>query len=929
MNFIGKWNFSTPDNAFIGIDSGGKLIIYPKPVDGMLNFNAYGSNSKFMLQSAVLSGTGAGKYVEGAGDNYQASLEREGAVYNFALEDAGNDKIRIVDFGINGQGTDVYYLNVSGQTLGRVKKDSNPPSTTLFTQTVVTNGLDFIQKWGGEGADFTWVYFGGVQFSSGVRFSNATLSYCNFEAAVLLNARFQTTQLDHTNFKKAALTGANLNNACLNNSDLTGAFLSNAVMNQIKCREAVLEEANLSGTSLNDADFTSARLRKADFTKAIVNGVNLTDTDLREVKMSNPKDPGQWTIYMKNAVISSKTNFAGAQMQYLNLTGQNLDNVVFAHTDLTGSAMDNTRLNHADLSYANLSNVSITGNIPMHGANLSNSVLSSTNLTGAQMGSLSVLFRITDQTGVAGFKKALQNSDTVTVKKIFADNGVPLEGDIVINSSQYAPERVWEVRTATKTYTVRLEIINNAEAMVVYETVTAAIIENAYMMNAVLTSANLYNVRASGIQLFGPKAKLDGNAILEKAQFDASNLSGLNLKQALLYGINLNYSNLVGAQLQGAKLGLDSDGGQATLKNSNLQGADFSDASLDYAMFTDAAVSVGSDDGMGRPDGVWLFSAPSDQTEVCLQELENSKKLFNMPIEMEQNLQPGKVSPELRDAFAQHDVELSADALVCGQEIGFQWQITDGNEQYLIYEGCDQQKYTPALIVDVISTSESFPIPLSLKSDLKNGPVSNLIKVAFETYGSINLTDRAWLTVQPISVVWQVVDSNINYTLWRGLDMSCSLALFARPSLSNVTALFGSRSVVLSQRAQVTANGTGKYMLDNDSNNPYNPLNGYIRFNVIKNGNVLDVYGYAVRILATGADNQQEYKNIICEVTKLSENELTDQTVCPNSAFTRTNKANMLPFRQWMRARVLPRPPVCIPSLDGTYYCPNSVEGGM
>lgn len=923
-DFLGKWTLAFSENDFIGVGPRGKLVINQTEQ----RFNAYGTADGLILQAASTPGDGAGKYVAYHNGGYQAFLKRDGEVTLFAVEDAGGRQIRLVDLGIKGQGSEVYYLNVVGQTLGRIGKSGNPPATTLFSRNIITQGLDFIRKRGGNGADLAWVYLKGVQFTAGIAFSNAVFSNANLEEASLPKARFQTAQLDQVNLRKANLTGANLNNASLLKSDLTGARLTQAVMNRIQGREAVLEGADLSRSSLNDADFTGAKLKQALLAGAVINGINFTDTDLREVQMSNPGDPDKRTIYLKNARISSKTNFAGAQMQYMNLTGQKLDHIVMAHTDLTGSAMDNVTLNNADLSYAILTNVSLTGNIHMHGANLSNAFMPGAILTGAQMGSLSVAFRVTAQDEFKQFKTALQQNDIVTVKQIYVNNGIILEGEVVIRPSPYTPERVWEVLTATKTYTVRLETTARSDdTLTVYETVTAANLENAYMMNVDLRSANLYNVCASGVQLFGLKARLDGNAILEKAQFDTANLSGVNLMQAVLNGVNFNNANLVGVQFQGSILGLDDTGGQATLKNANLQGANFADVVISKVMFTDAAVSVANEANPGKADGVWLFSITSSQANTCLAELNDGQHLFNLDISLEEKMAPGKVSPELREAFAENEVNLTEDALISGQEVGFQWQINDGADSYLIRESCDQEKYTPALVVTSNNSTVSFTIPLNLEQDLNNGPVAQSVKKAFWVNGSINLSDAARVAVQTVPVVWQIMDPPFSYILWRGLK-DYSLALFARPGIPNLAALFSEHSIALSQRTLVTSSESNSWQLDNDGNNPYNRLTGYIRFNLIKNNDgALDVYAFALRVLGTSADNEEEYKNIICGVTQLSEAKFSDDTVCPNSAFVRTNRTNQLSFRNWMRARVLPKPPFCIPAIDGTYYCPpDSVE---
>jgi hypothetical protein len=136
----------------------------------------------------------------------------------------------------------------------------------------------------------------------------------------------------------------------------------------------------------------------------------------------------------------------------------------------------------------------------------------------------------------------------------------------------------------------------------------------------------------------------------------------------------------------------------------------------------------------------------------------------------------------------------------------------------------------------------------------------------------------------------------------------------------------------LSRRVTVSGGEAGRWYVDNDSNNPYNPVTNYITFNAVYNrdGEILDIYGNSLRVRRINSSGNEEYYNIVCALTKLSESQLksSPSSVCPNSLRVETNISEKIPFKEWMRARILPQPPFCVPSPDGRYYCPPSGSPG-
>ncbi|HWF52541.1 MAG TPA: pentapeptide repeat-containing protein [Solirubrobacteraceae bacterium] len=949
MIFIGKETLAASGGVVSADAKTGQLQVGPASGSAQERLNAYGTPAGFLLQAT------GGKYVTWSGSAYAATLERDGDATWFAREDAAGG-VRIVDLGSKGTAPTQYYWVGATGPLGRTPKTGSPPATTRFTETVITPGLAEILQTGlpGPKTDLSWVYLGAVDLTSLLSVEEADLTGANLAGANLAGLAFSLATLSSADLSKAKLTGmADLTDATMIATNLTGADLSGATMPRVKAKDAILIDAVLTDVILDGAslvgakltrakltgfsasiagvDFTGADLTDADFTLASVRAITILGADLTGAQLSNPdKKP---SIDLSDAKIDAATNFTSTRMQRVDLRNHDLSNVVMTHADLTGSKLDNTKLIGAELSYADLTGVTLTGSIPMFGANLSNAILTGATLPGAQMGSISLLFRVvndpndpTAKQAYEAFLNALNQADVKGVTSAFTANGYKLTAPITILGSTFAPGRVWTVTAAAQAYTVRLEDTGGTSSLAVYQPSPAAILINAYMKDAILTSANLFNVRASGAQIYG-NAKLDGQVILEGAQFDSANLAGVNIKQARLDGVNFGHATLTGAQFDGAWLTPDARGGQASFANANLQGASFTDAHLADALFTDAAVCVARTEGSTEVDGVWLFSSPSPATLVS--QLAAATKELSLDASLASQLGQGPVSDPVRKAFQEQGVTLAPDALVTIQDTGPQWTIADGADSYRIFEACDQDQGVPALGVNKGGGLDiDFTIPLYLERSLGTGAVTKPVRDAFAGH-DIQLGPDARVRAGTMVTDWQVVDSTAGYDLWLGLNLDCALSITGRLGIPALTNFFANHSLPLSRRATVTAAGQDRWTVDNDSNNPFNPVTNYIKCNLSRAApaGALDVYGSALRVERVGPSGTSEFVNIAMRLTKLGTAELQASTVCPNSSRTKVNIGDKLPFKQWMRAKELPKPPWCIPSADGAFWCPPSGPG--
>ncbi|MEA2080913.1 MAG: pentapeptide repeat-containing protein [Pseudomonadota bacterium] len=967
MRFLGKWSINQ-GNGCVQIDpSTGTLKVAVQPDDGSERFNVYGTEAAFTLQA------GNGLYVVSKGTAYVAEKIATDPVNQFSIVDDGAGQKRIVDLGAGGTGSQQFFWSNNGGTLESVARTASPPATTSFAVNIVTVGLATILQNGFSSPqpDLSWVSFAGVDFTSAANldFTQANLIHADlsktrfpdntpFDSVIAQHVDFSSALLPGCSFGSAHLEGANFSQANMNGADLNAAILTGATLIAVDLTQAVnlanavfdtacMQSAKLKGVlNIFDTSFVGANLTGVNFTGSSVTGrMDITDADLTDALLHNP--PESVNIYPKMLVVSAKTNFHGTTLQYLDLSGYDLSNVSFAHADLTGCKLDNAILERTNFGYATLDGVTFTGGISMHGANLSNASLRSADLTGVQMGAVSQLFRVgSGSSDYAAFLAALRTGDSKAVneiKAVFSKNHYPLSGTVTIAPSQFAPDTAWRVQAGSNVYSIFLETSGSETSLNIYQTATPAVLTNAFMVNANLTGANLYSVRASGVQLYatGGKQVNLNRANVNGLQANNANLGGIDLSQANLAGVNFDYAVLTGANFSGATLSMDANGGQPSFNGANLQGANFDTAVIKDVIFSNAAVAVANVNNPIESAGVWLFNLDPDQAGLVIPQLNAAsldpnarptaaKHQFSVPIQLLPQMATGPVHGGLVTAFADANITLSKSAILVVLTTAIYWGLKDGSTDYVIFRSVNND-YQPALGVKAASqytVDADFFLPLSVEAGLRNGLISKQIHEAFKTSGH-PLSNAAVVTTRQHPTVWQVVNGADTYTLWIAFDSSVlgvNTTITARPSIPNLISLFSEVSIALSTRSTMTRIASGGWKIDNDGENPFNSARGYIEFNVLKTAaGGLNVYGSVIRIVRFSGPGKQQFTNIPCDTTRLSMRELgsAGNTICPNSATVEANEDDSLPLEEWLRARYLPSPPVCVPDPQGKFYCPT------
>lgn len=516
--------------------------------------------------------------------------------------------------------------------------------------------------------------------------------------------------------------------------DLSGEDYSNLALQLANLNNSDLSGTDFHGCNLTQASFAGASLAGCHFSRTMLAGANLAGHDLTTVDVSagpalfydhtnppphpSPINPlatlagcrlnqallgNDWSLLdLTNATILNFNSPLSSQAQplvvkystLLGVNGGSLAGLTLKYAVFDGSILDRVDLSGADLTSASLIQAS------MHGVNLTNAILPNANLRGAQLGTLSRLFTLplADQS-------LLNKAPAIdpALNTAFTQNGITLSA--TANLQILDPERVWSLNDTGNNivYSIRLETQSDStQTLTVYKPANPASLANAYLPGAILTGANLFAITANNIQFYN--AVVDGSVILEDAQINDSNLSGVNFTQAQLQGVNLSGSYLFDAIFKAANLSPSASGAAVDLGDANLQGADFTDAVLHGANLANAAVAINvpttADPKQG---GVYLFSLPfaGDSTACAQYEAElnaaatvfslnpdGSKALYDAFIA---DLQAGKVAPFI-PVFASQTppIRLSTSAVISPDATGV-WQIVDGANSYTLWSDPDDE----------------------------------------------------------------------------------------------------------------------------------------------------------------------------------------------------------------------------------------------
>ncbi|GAA3936197.1 hypothetical protein GO495_14140 [Chitinophaga oryziterrae] len=846
--------------------------------------------------------------------------------------------------------------NLTGIDLSKVRLDN-----VHFYRCILT-GAKFIESIlhdaiFGDQCDLTLANFSKAVMPGAV-FNKAILTRTNLDGAVLTNASFLNARMDGTIFDNTNLTNcifsepASFSRERNNLTSFRNATLNFSTLNKewsyLDLRETVLQGLNATvnldyleavHSNLSGRDFTGYHLDDADFS-----GATLNDTVFKNAVMNRAR---------LKAVKGEKTIFAGAVLnaasfsnsQELNIatvlkgadfTNARLNNALFINADLgpyisaskvsTPSKFNGAEMMNGDFSNVNLTEALLSGGIAMHNTNFTGALFKKANLSGARMGAFSTLFEMLE--GTETYKRLLQHLtllDPYGIAEIFKQYGYSLSPKGALIKVEIAG-MAWSINTEGSS-SVSYQVLkwtssDSKTVLIVSRPVSAATLSDAIMIDANLDQADLRNVTATKLELYGPNVKIIG-AKLQGIKLSNSNLTGIDLTQAVLYKAVLNGASLINVKLTGANLT------EAILNDCNLQGAVFTGTQLDGVTLSGSAVSVNI--AQTKTAGVFLLasSASMSQHKALLDELEKvTEPLIADAITRYCSLLNDSCNmPRLRKEIPAFRDTFSEEAILTVVKRDKQWSITDKTiiytieysplkNQILLFPATD--KKSP--IVAVTDTLDACIKTLNDKS------MSSLLSLYTDLAGIFS-TD-AVIEVIDKSKTWRIVETDSQkssikeYRVWYGYSARGMSGLYMQPLFPKLKDILDKAGVRLRTQAWISK-GTviDSWNIDNDLLNPDNQDTGYVKIEVIKqsSGNV-SFYGTNLRVVQINDKRQPEFFIRSYQSTVLAKSGTTTQdcgadgsnsvfgpdTICPNRMKFSTNRLERRPWEEMLRASRFP-----------------------
>jgi uncharacterized protein YjbI with pentapeptide repeats len=677
---------------------------------------------------------------------------------------------------------------------------------------------------------------------------------------------------DGLDFGWVDLTGGTLDKVSLIRSDFSHCNLTN-----FKFLHCVMKSAILNNCIPTGADFSGSVLAGANLNQVDLTGV-LVNSPLPEfyTKPLQPPSPDNPRTTLAGSCI--KQSLLGNDWSMLDLTGATI-------VDLSSPLSSEARPLVAKYSVLTSFNQNNLSDLCLQYAVFDNAKLDSVNLNGADLSNASLIQA--SMHGTVLSNATLKNANMTGAQLGSLGHVFTLPADYEKDLSAGPP-----VDTALRDQFVVHGITLSANA-VLNTLATGRVWQLNDVGNRIIYTVRLETTSDSTQVLNVYKPGIPGslvNAYMPNAILTGANLFGITANNIQFYGAKARVDG--SAILEEAKLNSSNlstvNFTQAQLLGANLSNCDLFNAKFNKANLTPSAAGTVADLSHANLQG-------ADFTDAQLYgaNLTNAAVAINVPTKA--NPKQGGVYlcslPYRGDTVTldQYTTELS------GAAASF-FSFNPGGDATLL------QQYLTALKTNNL----------------------NPLKIAFLRH-HITLSANAQIQIVEVDLVWQIVDGTQNYTLWTDVDEEGKTELYAASSLTKTRAAFKRSSLTLRwQASAMVETAVQQWLVDNDSENPQNFSTGYVKFSVKLNGDVLDVFGTALRILRMGDLNQEEFNTENCQITILSQTNMSADTVCPNGATLGVNQSRSGKSWDvlWLRAAQPPRPPDCVPT--NFNWCPQS-----
>lgn len=425
--------------------------------------------------------------------------------------------------------------------------------------------------------DFTYIDISGEDYSSltltGCNFTSSLCTGTNFSSAVLNDAQFGGYgAITQANFSNATLQGATFQGLDFTGVDFSGADLTGAQFSGCTMHGTLFHAAQLGGSTFTDCDLTGA----------IFSDLPLTTSTLSfpgSILDSASFAPSSATSDLSGASFVGVKSMVSCSFQNTLLNGTNFDQVPLAQVDFTGANLTGTLLTHTDLRTALFSS---PPGFSTDSTQLTN--LSGSTLNYALIGATWSYLNLSDAV-IEGLPSAIPN--LVAWYSVLKDQqltGMDLQGADFTGA---------DLRQCDLAACNLSSAIFAGAQLQGDETLRAAVLSNAQLENANLSGANLTGTQFSGAYLWGEQVTL-AEAVVIRTNFTGAYLAGvkfMDVAQKACQGAMFGRACLVNVSFNGTDCG-PYQGQPASFVSACLQGTDFTDASLDGADLSGAAVAA-------------------------------------------------------------------------------------------------------------------------------------------------------------------------------------------------------------------------------------------------------------------------------------------------------------------------------------------------
>lgn len=381
------------------------------------------------------------------------------------------------------------------------------------------------------------------------------------------------------------LSHLDFRSANLSQSDFTGSLLNSANLARGVFKGVSFFACDLRNANLEHADFSRADFRGAYVAGANLTGADLKSADMREGRLMERDDKGHMVDMERPGVPTDKTHktiFTGAKLSETNLSGARAAAADFSDADLSGVIVKDADFSGANLEGANLTNADFTGS-DLSNSNLRSSIMSGTVMQQVETGGANLREAITDESMGTKIEELGKSLDELLEEHT---SWVATAG----STGRRLDLSGFDLRNVAKIRNYSLTAVKAIGANFLRQN-----LENIEMQSALLDRADLRDtvMRRSDLRGSTLKNSMMARADLSEANLSPlhftgedgakwlqrTNLSGSNMRYAVLRGTNLTDSILMGVDLSYAVL-IDCDLRRADLTGAILDGTDLSGALL-------------------------------------------------------------------------------------------------------------------------------------------------------------------------------------------------------------------------------------------------------------------------------------------------------------------------------------------------------------